>query len=76
MNGGVDHECSSVQQSCFAPVDDLAFFVDEDEVGGFDEREGYAERVDPESRWIYRVLRSGTINMQLPKAFRHLLNSP
>lgn len=56
VHGVVDHVGCCVEEADFAAVDDFAFGVDEDEVGGFDEGEGDAEGVDPELVGVDGVL--------------------
>ena len=58
MDRGVDHEGCSVEEADRPPVEDLAFMADLDEVGGFDLREGDAERVHPEGGGVDRVAES------------------
>ena len=55
----MDHVCRRVEQSDRSAVDDFAFFIYEDEVRGFDEREGDAEGIHPERCRVYRILMPG-----------------
>lgn len=48
VDGGVDHECSGVEEANGAASNNIAGVVDLNKVGGFDEGEGHSEGVDPE----------------------------
>ena len=48
VDGRVDHVRRGIQQSARAAVNHLAGVVDQDQVTLLDQREGHAERVDPE----------------------------
>lgn len=49
VDSGMDHEGSGVEVAIRAAIDDLSFVVDQDKIGGLDERESKTEGVDPES---------------------------
>lgn len=55
VHGVVDHVGGGIQEPVLAAVDDLALFVDEDQVRGLDQAEGGAERVHPERVGVHRV---------------------
>lgn len=56
VNRRMDHVSRGVQQATWAAVDDIAFFVDEDQIRGFHEGKRNAEGINPEGGGVYWVL--------------------
>lgn len=51
----MDHEGRFVQQPHRATINDHSGMIDLYEIGGLDQRESNAERIDPEGGWINRI---------------------